>query len=54
MNVSNTDANAESYFRLKEHSNVILAHIALMSIGWAFVLPLGEHLRIQIARQIAD
>lgn len=50
MNVSNTYANGESYFRLKEHSNVILAHIALMSIGWAFVLPLGEYLRRQTSR----
>lgn len=31
-----------SYFRYKEHSNVILAHIVLMVIGWGFVLPVGK------------
>jgi hypothetical protein len=54
MDVGNRIADAGSYFRLKEHSNIILAHIALMSVSWAIILPLGKHLRRQIAWKIAD
>lgn len=31
-----------SYFRHPEHSSLILWHIGLMIVGWAFVLPVGE------------
>lgn len=31
-----------SYFSYGQHSSTILAHIALMSIGWCFVLPAGK------------
>ena len=30
-----------SYFRYPEHTHLILAHIALMTIAWVFVLPIG-------------
>lgn len=33
-----------SYFRHPEHSHLILAHIALMTIGWVFVLPMGMNI----------
>lgn len=38
-------ANSEgpmSYFAYGKHSSTILAHIALMSLGWCFVLPAGK------------
>jgi hypothetical protein len=54
MNVGNRNADAGSYFRLKEHSNVILAHIVLMSVSWTIILPLGEHLQMQIEWKITD
>jgi len=31
-----------SYFQYGEHSGLIVAHILLMTIGWVFVLPIGE------------
>lgn len=31
-----------SYFRHPDHVKLIVAHIALMSIGWIFVLPIGK------------
>ena len=51
---THSDENPQSYFRLKEHSNVILAHIALMTMVWAFVLPVGEYLSERLARGIID
>lgn len=33
-----------SYFRHPEHSHLIIAHIALMTIAWVFVLPIGMNL----------
>jgi hypothetical protein len=34
-----------NYFRHEEYSYLILTHIALMVIGWVFVLPLSMRLR---------
>lgn len=34
--------NAQSYFAYGQHSNTILAHIALMILSWCFVLPAGK------------
>lgn len=31
-----------SYFTYPEHGKLILAHIALMTVAWFFVLPIGE------------
>jgi hypothetical protein len=31
-----------NYFAHSEYGGLMLAHIALMSIAWAFVLPVGE------------
>lgn len=31
-----------SYFAYGKHSSTILAHIALMVLGWCFVLPAGK------------
>jgi len=39
---NSTDPGPPSYFRPTEHSGLMLAHIVLMSIGWIFILPLGE------------
>lgn len=33
-----------SYFAYGKHSSAILAHIALMILGWCFVLPAGKPL----------
>ena len=41
------DAQSEgptSYFSYGQHSSTILAHIALMAIGWCFILPAGKRL----------
>jgi hypothetical protein len=35
-------AEPASYFQLKEHTGLMFAHILLMTIGWVFVLPIGE------------
>jgi hypothetical protein len=31
-----------SYFAYGKHSGTIMAHIALMMLGWCIVLPAGE------------
>jgi len=41
-NLANTEPL--SYFQYGEHSGLMFAHILLMTIGWVFVLPIGEHL----------
>lgn len=38
---THTDA-AMSYFAYSKHSGTIMAHIALMVLGWCFVLPAGK------------
>jgi Domain of unknown function (DUF2427) len=35
-------AEPASYFQLREHTGLMFAHILLMTIGWVFVLPIGE------------
>jgi hypothetical protein len=35
-------AEPASYFQLTEHTGLMFAHILLMTIGWIFVLPIGE------------
>jgi hypothetical protein len=32
-----------SYFHAKNQSNMLLAHIVLMTIAWAFMLPIGKN-----------
>lgn len=39
---NSTMAGPASYFQLKEHTGLMFAHILLMTIGWVFVLPIGE------------
>ncbi|OAG12013.1 uncharacterized protein CC84DRAFT_1134252 [Paraphaeosphaeria sporulosa] len=39
MAFNNTEIQPMSYFRLEEHSNVILAHVFVMIITWVFLLP---------------
>ena len=34
-----------SYFAYGKHSSTILAHIALMVVGWCFVLPAGKKIQ---------
>jgi hypothetical protein len=33
----------DSYFGLKDHANVIYAHILLMTLAWVFILPIGKY-----------
>lgn len=42
MDVTSTVAAFASYFQHSEHSGLIFAHILLMTVGWIFVLPIGE------------
>lgn len=37
-----TMAEPASYFQLTEHTGLMFAHILLMTLGWVFVLPIGE------------
>jgi hypothetical protein len=39
-----TTAYPPNYFAHGEHGGLMLAHIALMTIAWTFVLPVGEYL----------
>jgi hypothetical protein len=47
-----------SYFAYGKHSSSIIAHIALMVLGWCFVLPVGMCLiyshKLQIASEQAS
>lgn len=36
-----------SYMRHSEHVTLILAHIALMVVGWVFALPVGKLATVQ-------
>lgn len=38
-----------SYFSHPEHRGTLVAHVALMVLGWVFVLPLGESWSIESA-----
>jgi hypothetical protein len=41
---SNHTSNAiPSYYSHEAYSGLMLAHIALMAIGWVFILPIGKH-----------
>jgi Domain of unknown function (DUF2427). len=42
--MQNNTAGAMSYFAYSKHSSTIIAHIALMVLGWCFVLPVGKWL----------
>lgn len=42
-----------SYFSYGQHSSTILAHIALMTLGWCFVLPAGKLLLVILSIQLA-
>jgi hypothetical protein len=33
--------SADTYFALSEHASVMYAHIAVMTIAWVMVLPVG-------------
>lgn len=37
-----TSEGPMSYFAYSKHSGAIMAHIALMVLGWCFVLPVGK------------
>ena len=41
--VNDTMIEPASYFQLTEHAGLMFAHILLMTIGWVFVLPIGEY-----------
>lgn len=43
-----------SYFAYGKHSSTILAHIALMILGWCFVLPAGEHNPNEATSRVTD
>ena len=38
---NSTAAVPHTYFQLGEHSNLMSAHIVLMTLGWLFILPIG-------------
>jgi hypothetical protein len=40
--VSATSDGPMSYFAYSKHSSAIIAHVALMVLGWCFVLPVGK------------
>lgn len=40
--MQNNTAGPMSYFAYSKHSSPIIAHIALMVLGWCFVLPVGK------------
>ena len=44
-----------SYFAYGKHSSTIMAHIALMTIAWCFLLPVGKTpLFLLLSGQILD
>ena len=49
---ANSSQDVSTYFRYSGHSSWMTAHIILMTIGWAFVLPLGESMP-ELSRQCA-
>lgn len=47
-----SDDSPMSYFAYGKHSSTILAHIALMTISWCFLLPVGKsHLVLLFSRK---
>ena len=40
--MTSSHAPPQSYFSYPDYSSLLLAHIALMTIAWCFVLPIGE------------
>lgn len=42
--MQNNTTGPMSYFAYSKHSSTIIAHIALMVLGWCFVLPVGKWL----------
>ena len=42
---NSTMAEPGNYFQLTEHTGLMFAHILLMTVGWVFVLPVGELIR---------
>lgn len=44
ITMQNNTAGPMSYFAYSKHSSTIIAHIALMVLGWCFVLPVGKWL----------
>lgn len=41
-----SDAAPESYFQYGQYSTWILAHIAIMTLAWVFILPVGTCISI--------
>lgn len=48
--IPSSSAKPDTYFRYGERSALILAHIALMTIGWVFVLPISVMFSISRSR----
>ncbi|TVY94001.1 putative membrane protein [Lachnellula willkommii] len=44
------DAGAQSYFQYGEHSELLVAHILLMTLAWMFILPVGVMFSISRSR----
>lgn len=42
-----------NYFGHPEHRGILFAHIALMVLGWVFVLPLGESMWNAPSREVS-
>lgn len=54
VNATATAVADSSYFQQHEHSGLIIGHIALMTITWVFVLPIGIAPLAHISRLLAD
>ncbi|KAG4439549.1 hypothetical protein IFR05_004948 [Cadophora sp. M221] len=48
--VSSSTTKPDTYFQYGEHSALMLSHIALMTIGWVFVLPISVMFSISRSR----
>lgn len=44
VNMPGTSNSSLTYFALSQHASLMLGHIILMTVGWFFVLPIGENL----------
>jgi hypothetical protein len=42
------DAYPPTYFALRDHSNIIYAHMGLMTVAWVFMLPPGKTLSLAV------
>lgn len=39
--INTTNMEPESYSQLRDHTGILFTHIALMTVAWVFILPIG-------------